>query len=77
MTKLQFVKRLKTLRSKIGLSQAKICNELNITQKLYEYYESENNSRIPTYKNLITLANFFDCSIDYLLCQTDNPNHHR
>ena len=73
MTKLQFAKRLKELRAKSGLSQSKICTELKITQKLYEYYESENNSRVPTYKNLIKLADFFNCSIDYLLCRTDNP----
>jgi len=77
MTKSQFVTRLKELRLKSGLSQAVVCNNTGIAQRLYEFYESENNSGVPTYKNLIKLANFFDCSIDYLLCQTDNPKRNK
>jgi len=77
MTKLQFVKRLKELRIASGISQANLCKEMDIGQRLYEFYESEKYSSIPTHKNLIKLANFFDCSIDYLLCQTDNPNRNK
>ena len=73
MTKLQFVTRLKELRAATGMSQAKLCENSGIGQTLYEYYESEKHPHIPTYKNLIVLADFFDCSIDYLLCRTDNP----
>jgi len=77
MTKSQFVKRLKDLRAKTGLTQATVSKETNITQRLYEFYESESHTSIPTYKKLIALANFFNCSIDYLLCQTDNPVRNR
>jgi len=73
MTKSLFVKRLKSLRAASSLTQAKVHDGIGISQTLYEYYESEKHSSIPTYKNLIALANFFNCSIDYLLCQTDNP----
>ena len=77
MTKSQFVERLKTLRAQSKLTQAKVYNDIGISQTLYEYYESEKHSSIPTYKNLILLANYFDCSIDYLLCQTDNPKRNK
>jgi len=73
MTKKQFVTRLKDLRRQSGLPQKTVTTALNIVSRTYEYYESDKNSRIPEYKNLIKLANFFNCSIDYLLCQTDNP----
>jgi len=73
MTKSQFVKRLKDLRSNAGITQAKVQESAGISQTLYEFYESEKHSSVPTYKNIIVLANFFGCSIDYLLCQTDNP----
>ncbi|MCL2591811.1 MAG: helix-turn-helix domain-containing protein [Defluviitaleaceae bacterium] len=73
MIKKEFVDRLKTLRTKAGLSQREIINTLKIGSRSYEHYESENSKRIPEYKNLIALASFFNCSIDYLLCQTNNP----
>jgi len=73
MNKSQFVKRLKFLRATASLTQAKVYENIGISQTLYEFYESEKHSSIPTYKNLIALANFFNCSIDYLLCQTNNP----
>ena len=73
MTKKQFVTRLKDLRKQTGLSQKDLAIKLGIGSRTYEYYESENNTSIPEHKNLIKLANLFDCSIDYLLCQTDNP----
>jgi len=73
MNKLQFAKRLKELRMVSGLSQSAVYKKIGIAQRLYEFYESEKRSIVPTYKNLIILANFYNCSIDYLLCQTDNP----
>jgi len=73
MTKSQFANRLKELRIATGISQTKLCESTSIGSTLYELYESENHSHMPTYKRLIALANIFECSIDYLLCQTDNP----
>jgi len=73
MTKKDFVLRLKNLREKTGLSQLALIAQVKIAPRAYHYYESINNTRIPEYKNLIKLADFFNCSIDYLLCKTDNP----
>ena len=72
MTKTQFVARLKNLRASKNLSQATLCKMMSINKRLYEYYESDQHPSVPTHKNLIKLADFFDCSIDYLLCQTDS-----
>jgi len=72
MTKSQFVIRLKELRASKNLSQAALAKNVGILKRLYEIYESEKHSSIPTYKNLIVLADLFNCSIDYLLCQTDS-----
>ena len=73
MTKKMFVDRLRKLRSDKNLTQTFVAKKAGISLKLYEFYESATNTRVPTYKNLIKFANFFGCSIDYLLCQTDNP----
>ena len=44
-----------------------------IEQALISKYENE--ERIPpTETLLIRLADFYDVSIDYILCRTDNPN---
>ena len=34
----------------------------------------ENGERIPPTETLIKLADFYNVSIDYILCRTDNPN---
>lgn len=33
--------------------------------------------KIPSAENLVKIANYFDCSIDYLLDRTDNPISHK
>jgi len=76
MTKIEFATRLKELRASTGLSQVKFCNEVGIGERLYVFYETETHSSVPTYKNLIKMANYLNCSIDYLLCQTDKPKRY-
>lgn len=39
--------------------------------------EYKNGIKTPTVENLIKIANFLDCSIDFLLGRTDNPNAHK
>lgn len=36
--------------------------------------EYKNGIKTPTIENLIKISNYLDCSIDYLLGRTDNPN---
>jgi transcriptional regulator with XRE-family HTH domain len=35
------------------------------------------NGSIPNGETLIKIANFFDCSVDYLLGRTDDPDSHK
>jgi transcriptional regulator with XRE-family HTH domain len=42
-----------------------------ISDSLIGYYRSGKNS--PSAENLIKIADFFNCSIDYLVGRTDNP----
>jgi len=76
MTKAEFVIRLRELRAAKNISQAAAAKAIGISKRLYEIYESEKHPSIPNYKNLIVLADFYKCSIDYLLCQTDNPRRY-
>ncbi|WP_051541085.1 helix-turn-helix domain-containing protein [Ruminococcus albus] len=57
--------RLKQLREERKLSQKDVANKLNIPPTTYSGYE--NNKREPNSEMLINLADFFNCSIDYLI----------
>lgn len=43
-----------------------------IEQALLSKYET--GERVPPTETLLILANYYDVSIDYILCRTDNPN---
>ncbi|MBO5363026.1 MAG: helix-turn-helix transcriptional regulator [Clostridia bacterium] len=67
--------RLKELRRRRGLSQLRLAIELNMNQNSISRYE--NGEREADYKTLIAFADYFDVSIDYILCRTDNPKTNR
>ena len=60
---------LRGLREDRDINQAEMARMLNIHQTTYSNYELEKgNIPLPT---LITLAKFFDTSVDYLVGLTD------
>ena len=63
--------RLKELRIKRNISQVRLAMDLNISQNTVSRYE--NGIREADYDMLITLADYFNVSVDYLLGRTDNP----
>lgn len=40
-------------------------------------YDLEKQDKSPSADKLIQIADYLDCSVDYLLGRTDNPNSHR
>ena len=67
-----FVKtNLKTLRKNRGYTQLAVQMKTGIEQALLSKYETE--ERIPPTEALLRLAEFYDVSIDYILCRTNNP----
>lgn len=64
--------RLKDLREDKDMSQKKIAELLFITQQQYSLYEKGYRD-IPT-TALISLADFYKTSVDYILGRTDNPS---
>ena len=46
-----------------------------IEQALLSKYET--GERIPPTETLVILADFYNVSIDYILCRTDKPNINR
>lgn len=63
--------RMKTLRIEKGLSQQAVADCLGITQQAYANYERL--ARQADYETLKKLSSIFDCSIDYLLGNTNDP----
>ena len=63
---------LRKIREKRNINQLKIAMDIGITQESISKYETGN--AFPSKEILIKLADYFNCSIDYLLNRTDNPN---
>lgn len=62
--------RLKQLRQELNKSMADVARELHIPYTTYVNYEKE--VREPNSETLIEFANYFSCSVDYLICRSDN-----
>ena len=67
--------RLKELRKSRGYTQVSVQMQTGIEQALLSKFE--NGERIPPTETLIRLADFYNVSIDYLLCRTDRPEINR
>ncbi|MBQ6816065.1 MAG: helix-turn-helix transcriptional regulator [Clostridia bacterium] len=63
---------LKLLRKSKGYTQIAVQMKTGIEQALLSKFENE--ERVPPTDTLIRLADFYNVSIDYILCRTNNPN---
>ena len=66
---------LKKLRKEKGITQINLQMKTGIEQALLSKFE--NGERIPPTETLIRLADFYNVSIDYILCRTENPRINR
>ena len=60
-----FAHNLKILRKEKGLSQPELAKELNVSKGMISFWENEIYE--PTATNIISVAKFFNVSIDNLL----------
>lgn len=60
---------LKKLRKEKGYTQIALQMKTGIEQALLSKFE--NGERVPPTETLIKFAEFYDVSIDYILCRTD------
>lgn len=63
--------RLRELRKKKGYTQLALQMKTGIEQALLSKFER--GERVPPTETLIRLADFYEVSIDYILCRTENP----
>lgn len=62
---------LKKLRKERKITQITLQMETGIEQALLSKFET--GARVPPTETLIILADFYNVSIDYILCRTTNP----
>ena len=65
--------RLRELRKAKKKTQLTVQIETGIEQALLSKYE--NGNRIPPTETLILLADYYNVSIDYILCRSDSPRY--
>ncbi|RKI22034.1 XRE family transcriptional regulator [bacterium 1xD8-6] len=62
-----FNKRLREMRMKCGFTQQNMADKLGISLNAYQKYEQ--SERSPSLDCLVSIADIFDISLDYLLCR--------
>lgn len=67
--------RLRQLRKGKGYTQIYVQMQTGIEQALLSKFET--GERIPPTETLLRLAEFYNVSIDYILCRTDKPEVNR
>lgn len=63
--------RLRELRKSRGYTQVSLQMQTGIEQALLSKFE--NGERVPPTETLLRLAEFYNVSIDYILCRTNKP----
>lgn len=67
--------RLRALRTGRGYTQISLQMHTGIEQALLSKFET--GERVPPTETLLRLADFYNVSIDYILCRTDKPEINR
>ena len=67
---MEFKDRVKELREENGLLQRELASKIGVARTAITGWEG--GTREPNIKTLVKLANYFDCSLDYLLGRVDN-----
>ena len=71
---MSFSQRLVELRQLRGLTQKQVYDAVGMSAIGYQRYEY--GDREPAFSKLISLADFFDVSLDYLVGRSDDPARH-
>ncbi|MCI9156714.1 MAG: helix-turn-helix transcriptional regulator [Lawsonibacter sp.] len=66
-----FSERLLQLRKSKGMSQTALAKEIGVSSRIYQEYEYGKSE--PKMSNLVSIADFFGVSMDYLSGRTDKP----
>ena len=68
-------KNLRSIREDKDIRQREVADYLHISQNTYSQYET--GVIALTAEVLLRLAEYYDCSVDFLLDRTDDPTFHQ
>ncbi len=71
----QFIYKIKELCKKNDISISTLLVNCNLRKSFV--YDIEKRNAKPSVEIIEQISNYFNCSIDYLLGRTDNPNSHK
>ena len=66
---MEFKERVRQLRKEKKETQVQVAEAIGIKPRHYQRFELGEN--LPSYANLIALADHFEVTLDYLMCRTD------
>lgn len=67
--------RVRELREDADLTQQQVADAIGITQRKYSYIETGQQPLAD--EILVKLSDFYNVSIDFLLCQSKNPQRYK
>ncbi|MCM1466812.1 MAG: helix-turn-helix domain-containing protein [Alistipes sp.] len=70
-----YFKRLRDLREDADLTQTELSKHLNVSKRSYSHYE--NGTRNIPVDIIVSIADFYDVSVDYILERTNNRKVNR
>ena len=70
-----YFKRLRDLREDADLTQTELSKYLNVSKRSYSHYE--NGTRNIPVDIIVSIADFYDVSVDYILERTNNRKVNR
>lgn len=68
----EFGNRIKALRERQGIKQGQFADEIGISRQSMSNYESGKHS--PDVEVIAKIADYFNCSVDYLFGRSEHPN---
>lgn len=71
----RFPERLVDLLDRTGNTRRSLAHSLGMSERMVQYYLT--GAKDPAAHTLIAIADFFDCSIDYLVGRSDDPTYRR
>ncbi len=71
MQNIQIAQTLKVLCKEKGITISTLLSDCKLTKSFI--YDLEKRSTSPSCDKILRIADYLDCSVDYLLGRTDNP----
>jgi transcriptional regulator with XRE-family HTH domain len=73
---MEYSERILQIMQSKGITPYRLAKETGMTESLFSVWKTNPSSKIYA-ENLVKVADYLGCSVDYLLGRTDNPEVNR